>query len=267
MVLKKKKQQRALKTNLKAGVIFTLALLLIGGVFAFNAKFEAERNQTGDDFCRKGFVPEITAILIDHTDSFTPVQQEALKTYLTDIAMSVKKNGMLQIYSVDSTKRSVLISGFSKCNPGDTEDLENKLARRLSTVRKNYEDTFVKGLEAELNKTMVAETAQESPIMESIQSVSVTAFSGEERASAKKKLIIVSDLLEHTPELSFFKGIPNFDDYKKTVHWQNARSNMSGIEVQIFLLRRSKGQSEDLIPFWERFFAGQGAIVQATNGI
>ncbi len=267
MVLKKKKQQKALKMNLKAGFIFTCAILLLGGIFILNAKFETERKQTGKDFCRKGFVPEITVILIDHTDHFTPVQKTALKTHLTDIAMSIKKNGMLQIYSVDSTKSAVLQPELSLCNPGDSEDLENKLARRAGTVRKNYEDTFVKGIEAELSKTMTANSASQSPIMESIQSVLVTAFTGQNKEGAKKNLIVVSDLLEHTSDLSFFNGIPDFSDYKKTLHWQNTRSDMEEIDVHIFLLRRNKGQSIGLIPFWEQFFESQGATVQATDSI
>lgn len=267
MVLKKKKKQKALKTKLKAGLIFACALILIGGVFALNATFEGERKKIGQDFCRKDSVPEITAILIDHTDELTPIQQASLKTHLTDIAMSVKKNGMLQIYSVASIKKSVLRAEFSLCNPGDSEDLENKISRRASTVRSNYEDTFVKGLENELNKTMTASGATESPIMESIQSVLTTAFTGEAKKAAKKKLIVVSDLLEHTSELSFFSSIPDFESYKKTTHWRNMKSDMGAVDVQLFLIRRNKGQTNDLIPFWERFFESQGASVQETNNI
>jgi hypothetical protein len=260
MLLKRKKQLKSLISNMKGVAIFATALLLLSGVFYLNQKFENNRMRTDKDtFCQAGAMPEITAILVDHTDNFTPIQREALRKTLRDIAFSVNKNSMIQLYDVGSIRASVLQPKFSLCNPGNGDDLENELARRASTVRRNYEDIFVKKLDVELKAVLTAEAAKESPIMESIQSVLVTAFAGRDRAAPKKTLVIASDLLEYTPALSFLKGVPDFDTYKKTIHWQNIRSDMRDIDVKLLFIRREKGQSNDLLLFWQHYFENQNA--------
>lgn len=260
MLLKKKKQHRKIIGNLKAAAIFSVALLLLSAVFYLNNKFEENRKKTNKEtFCRAGSMPEITAILVDHTDNFTPLQQEALRKLLRDIALGVQKNGMIELYSVHSIRAAVLVPEFSLCNPGSDDDLENRLARRASTVRRNYEQTFVKKLDTELTKILTADPARESPIMESIQSVIVTAFVGREKEASKKTLVIVSDLLEHTPQLSFLKNMPDFEEYQKTSHWQNIRSELRNVNIKVMLIRRERGQPPKLLPFWQRFFENQNA--------
>ena len=260
MLLKKKKQLKSLIGNIKAVVVFSVAALLLSGVFYLNDKFETNRKQTDKDtFCKAGLIPEITAILIDHTDTFTPVQQVALRKSLRDIALGIPKNGMVQLYSVDSTRKTVLQPEFSLCNPGNGDDWENMLARRASTVHRDYEDIFVKKLDVELNKMLTDGSAKESPIMTSIQSVIVTAFKGKDRAASKKTLVVVSDLQEYTPTLSFMKSVPDFDDYKKTPHWQNIKWDMRGIDVKVMLIRREQWHPKNLLIFWQHYFENQGA--------
>ena len=71
--------------------------VLLSAVFYLNDKFEHNRLQTDKNtFCQTGVIPEITAILVDHTDKFTPVQHEALRKYLRDTALGIQKNGMVQ---------------------------------------------------------------------------------------------------------------------------------------------------------------------------
>lgn len=265
-LLKKKKRMKSLIANAKAAVILSTAMLLLSGVFYLNARFETDREQTDKQtFCRAGSIPEVVAIIVDHTDKFTPVQREALRKYLRDVALGVQKNGMVQLYEVGSTSTSVLQPKFFLCNPGNESDLENEIARRASTVRWNYEETFVKKLNMVLENLLAAKPAEQSPIMESVQSVEVTAFAGQDRATAKKTLIIVSDLLQYTPNLSLYHGAPDFVAFKKTPLWQNIHMDMRGITVKVLYVRRSSDQSKDLLSFWQKYFEAQGALFQAPE--
>jgi hypothetical protein len=265
-LLKRKKQLKSLIANTKAVVILAVAALLLSGVFYLNAKFEVNREQTDKQtFCRAGNMPEIVAVIVDHTDKFTPVQHEALRRYLRDTALGVQKNGMVQLYDVDSVSKSVLQPKFFLCNPGDENDFENTLARRASTVRWNYEETFVKKLDAVLNELLTAKAADQSPIMESIQSVAVTAFAGKDRASAKKTFIIVSDMLQYTKDVSLYNKVPDFEAFKKTLSWRNIHSDMRGVTVKVLYIRRDHGQSKDLLSFWQKYFEEQGAIFQTPE--
>ena len=264
--LKRKKQLRDLVANMKAVAIVSVAALLLGSVFFLSQKFENDRQKTDKiTFCQEGALPEVTAILVDHTDNFTPVQHEALRKYLRDAALSVKKTGMVQLYDVDSTRKSILEPKFFLCNPGSDDDLENALARRASTVRFNYEETFVKKLDEILGELLTAKASKESPIMESIQSVEVTAFAGKDRAASKKTLIIVSDLLEFTHDLSLYNKAPDFETFKKTIEWRNIHADMRGVTVKVLYIRRDKGQSTDLLSFWQRYFEGQGAVFETPE--
>jgi hypothetical protein len=239
----------------------SVAAVLLSGVFYLNDKFEHNRLLTDKStFCQTGAIPEITAVLVDHTDKFTPVQHEALRKYLRDTALGIQKNGMIQLYDVDSTRKAILTPKFFLCNPGNTDDLENQIARRASTVRQNYEDTFVKKLDVVLAELLTAQPAQTSPIMESVQSIAVTAFSGKDRQAPKKTLIIVSDLLQYTPQVSLYNKVPDFDTFKKSATWQLTHTDLSGINVKVLYIRRDKGQSKDLLAFWQKYFESQGAV-------
>ncbi|MDE1152088.1 MAG: hypothetical protein PW788_06060 [Micavibrio sp.] len=264
MSLRKKKAKKAQASFAKGVMVLLVAFILLGGLLFLNFKSTKDIENTGKDFCRTDVLPEVTAILIDHTDIFSPLQRTALEKHLQETASGIRKNGMIQFYSVDSIRSSVLKPDFYLCNPGNEDDLENKVGKRLSTVKKNYEDKFTHILESGLDKVLQAGTAQESPIMESLQSVQVTSFTGLDRKAERRRLILVSDLLEHTNRLSFFKGVPDFNDFKASSVWQLVKSDLHDVDVEIFFLRResaAKLQTTKLRDFWVSFFENQGATV------
>lgn len=264
MVLKKKKSKKATASTTKGILILCVAAILLVGLFYLNMKSANDIENTGKDFCRTDVLPEITAILIDHTDTFTPLQRAALERHLLVTASAIRKNGMIEFYSVDNINSSVLKPDFYLCNPGGEDDFENRVGKRLSTVKKNYDEKFTAILNSGLDKVLQASTSQESPIMASLQSVQVTSFVGKERKAEKKKLILVSDLLEHTKKISFFKGVPDFSEFKSNPEWQQVKSDLKDVEVEIFFLRRdsaAKLQTTKLRDFWVSFFENQGATV------
>lgn len=103
--------------------------------------------------------------------------------------------------------------------------------------------------------------------MESLQSVAVTSFVGEDGGVATKTLILVSDLLEHTEKFSLYKKIPDFEAYKESPHWRSVKADLSDVDVEIFTLRRDGLdllQNNKLLGFWMKSFVNQGAHIRRT---
>ncbi len=78
----------------------------------------------------------------------------------------------------------------------------------------------------------------------------------------RSKIVLVSDLLEHTGEFSFIGEFQNLPDIKRS-HIGKSKSGYVRIEVTIFFLHREgkKLQTSALRNFWREYLRGQGASV------
>jgi hypothetical protein len=82
------------------------------------------------------------------------------------------------------------------------------------------------------------------------------------------KLTIISDMIQNSPEYSFFKN--KIDTYKNSDYYLKYKTNMQNFEVQIMLTRRdkmSKYQSNEYLDFWLKYFELQNAIIKEIKRI
>jgi hypothetical protein len=247
--------------NTQAIIILVVALVLLGGFLTTYFLAKEDASHISQDFCRADPMPEMTAVVIDHTDKINTIQKADLERRLWDIANNLDKNGKIQFFSVEKVGNSVLQPGLSLCNPGSEKEV-SEWSGNKRLARKHYEEKFASLLKEKLEDILNAPTATTSPIMEATQSVVVTAFTGNSNTANKKKLVLVSDLLEHADGFSVYKGAPDFDDYRKGGHWSSVRADMSGIEVVILFLNRPGAeniQKRNLQKFWMDYFYEQGA--------
>ncbi len=244
--------------------ITAITILLAGGLFykIYNAR-SISNNINKTTFCRKDGSKEITVVLVDHTDKINIIQQTSIENRLWDEVKGTTKNSLIKVFDVGKVIDKVLVPEISLCNPGDELSV-NEITGNKEFTKKHFENKFKEPINKILKRIIDSKIANESPIMESIQSVVVTSFIGNTSKDAKKKLIIVSDILQHSKEFSLYKEIPDFEQYKNSSHWKSVRSNMSGVEVEIFFLHRKEAsaiQTSKLRDFWINFFESQGATV------
>lgn len=212
-------------------------------------------------YCKAGGVDEVTVILIDHTDDFNTVQQSRLGDLLLQIATSIPKNSKIELYNVRPVTETLLKPVFSLCNPGDGSDV-NALTGNKGFAKKAYEEKFKKQLQNSLSEVFGGDTANVSPIMEALQSVNVSSLLGENASASSKNLIIVSDFLQHTKNFSLYQPIPDFIAFKNGAYFSSVRSDLHGVHVDMYYLRRDgqmNSQTEKLRDFWFSFFKEQGA--------
>lgn len=259
-----RKVKRNSRSNIIATFMFAASFAIIFGLgyLYFMAKNQVDEIDSAT-FCHKGEPTAVTAILIDHTDNINATQKAALEIRLWDIAKSIPKNSVIRVYSVGGVAKQVLVPDIVLCNPGNGETVSSITGNKVLAT-KRYEQKFKEPITKILDRIVSGGTAEESPIMKSLQSVAVTSFVGEDKNISRKKLILVSDLLEHTSAFSVYKGVPDFESYKNTSNWSSVKADLTGVDVEIFFLRREgeeRLQNVKLRDFWTKFIENQGASV------
>ena len=262
---KKFKKKSTKRPDALIGIsLIAVAIVIFVGIFiAQNNAIEKKSLINKENFCAHE-LKESTTILIDHSDKLNAIQRAGLQARLWDIVENLPKNShQIKIFSVDKVKENVLTPEVVLCNPGSEKEM-GKYSENEKMVRKQYEEKFKKHLDETLNGILSEESASQSPIMEAVQSVAVTSFIGEKSKKIKKKLILVSDLLEHTSNFSVYGGVIVFEKYQTEEHWKSVKSDLNDVEVEIYFLHRDgelKLQNGKLRDFWIQFFENQGAKV------
>lgn len=258
-----KVSSRRLKEHRQGIIIFSFAALLATSlIFAYFYFLQKSESIDADTFCKKGIPEQVTVVLIDHTDQFNEVQKADLERELFNLANNkIPQNTWLKLIAVSADPAQLLKAEKPFCNPGDDRTVSN-LTGNKQKAKKLYEIKYKKKIEGMLEEMLHTKSTNSSPIMEALQAVAVTTFKGEE-APVIKKLILVSDLLQHTDEFSMYNGIPDFSTFKQSAYWKKIKSNFSDVEVEILFIRRDGAdslQNSNLIKFWAAYFAEQDVL-------
>jgi hypothetical protein len=208
----------------------------------------------------------VTSILIDRTDGLNPVQATALSDWVRSWAGDVQEGGAFKVYEVGSGG-ALLSPVVDICNPGSSEG-KSDLINNKRKLDERYEKGFKQKIEQLLHDMQTDKTAKTSPIMEGIQAIAVSDFGP--AAPEVRKLIIVSDLLQNGPSLSLYKSVPDAETFLSSPAGSSLRSNLSGVDVSVFILNRkaeASKQTDALGMFWMNWLTGQGASVTEQRRI
>lgn len=242
------------------GLGFLVLLAVVGVVVAI---YVSKVNEIAEldpvTFCPKSGATAVTSVLVDRTDGINDVQAEALEALFMTWIQKVPEHGAFRIYEVsgDGMRDPVV----DVCNPGDVENV-SALTGNKRLTRERYEEKFKGPIEAMIAGMRSDAEAQSSPIMESVQAIAVRDFSAG-RAKEERRLIIVSDLMQHTDGLSLYKAPPDIQDFRKSIEGQKIESDLAGIETTIYLLHSSSAkQTGNVVQFWLDWLMFQRADLQ-----
>jgi hypothetical protein len=103
--------------------------------------------------------------------------------------------------------------------------------------------------------------AKTSAIFEAIQSVSLQSFQMVKLAAdAPRRLILMSDLIQFTKTLDFYRGDLNYQNFQQTNEARRLHTNLTGVSVEILFIPRARPDRIDrLVRFWTNWFVDQGA--------
>lgn len=236
------------------GVLISLFCIAAVGIFLY-WKFTAETQPelVADTLCPIEGPFEATVVLIDSSDSIPEVGRLQIEQYLQDTADNLADYGLLELRILEPGTPGGLVV-FSKCNPGDGSNLST-LTANPKLARRTWLSSFREPLRDALKSSLVATEANSSPIMETIQRIAVSRFTGNKAEGRSNHLIVVSDMLEHGPDFSHYRNGTSFAGYKSSPAYRKFSTDLNGATVSIFYVERlnSPVDSGSHIEFWSKW--------------
>ncbi len=197
-----------------------------------------------------------TVVLLDATDSFNSIQQAVIRRQLEEIKLEIPRYGSIELYAVRAIDTQLLNPEIKICNPGTKENI-NPIIGNPEKIQKRWVNDFSNKLDDIFNRILNLEPANDSPIMQSIQSVNISAFPLKELPEKQKRLIIVSDMLQHTSEYSHYSSDINFSQFQNTEYFKKIKTNLRNTTIEILYVRRDINrnlQNRKHIQFWQDYF-------------
>ncbi|MFC1488835.1 hypothetical protein ACFL6B_03205 [Thermodesulfobacteriota bacterium] len=245
--------------------MIAIVVAVLGYFFLKGKLVEIDKNT----FCPKKNPADITAVLIDRTDRLNAVQQASIRVRLNDLREEIPVGGSLELYSVGPIDKELLRPEFKMCNPGRGDEV-NPLIGNQRIVERRWKEGFYKPLQRVFDNMLAPGTAAKSPIMESIQSIAVSTFSRRKLKNVEKRLVLVSDMLQHTNNISHYRGDLDFDKLRESDHYRHVRANLKDVKIIILYINRENTgnlQGRNHIEYWQKYFADQGAILVRVASI
>lgn len=266
----RKRKQATQRKNL----IGSLLIFAVLGLVAFLAffRYELQNKQLAYDtetLCPSNITsPKYVALVFDKSDAYNKIQQQFLRRFFDDFKANLLPGTRISIYVIDAHNNKEIAPDFVVCVPRTGDDA-NALYENPKLIRQRWHERFEQPLDLAINGFMQPAQADFSPIMEVFQTISLSAFPlGSE--TVPKQIILISDMLQHTPEWSHYRGQMDFSNLQKTLYYQRINTDLQQAEVNILYVRREgmeKLQNKRHAFFWSDFIQSIGGRVTLIEKI
>jgi hypothetical protein len=275
--------ERAGKARRTGALLLAAFVVLAGGLGYFLLWAGGQSQKLGADLCpeaRDFRPPKLIVLLFDQTDRLTRLHRAALeakfRALIHDEFESAEAQDRwqftrIEIYSfrgvaagrgaIDLTRRLAL------CNPGGVTAL-TKWIKNPEQVRRQFENDFKKQVETILDGLMTFDDAPQSPILEAIKEVGLKVFADPRYRQSERHLVVASDLIHNTPDLSMFRAVPRHAEFARTPYGQRMAAELKGVRLRawVFTTAASAGVGRDrLALFWAAYFAAGGVDRRADD--
>lgn len=244
-----------------------VALGLLGGAIFWKSRTEAEMAVNSETLCPTATGPVAeTAILFDLTDPLTAAQSDQLVQYM-ELEFADARVGTQFTMGVVSENSADWGATAPLCKPRSGKDVSS-LTQNIAMVKQRYDERFLAPLDANLKRMISASGANSSPIMESLQAL-IAGTPGFLTFSGQRKLILVSDLLQHSEAMSFYRG-DDWQSFSASPDFQRLGRTLDGVDVEIFAVPRVVDKIKDpraVEHFWLRYFDMQGAKLPILHNL
>ena len=237
-------------------------MAIVAGVFyLYSVQKQSHVALNPDNFCPATTLPvEMTALVIDATDSLNRVQQSSVRNIIEKLVSNTPRHGALAIYLVSTDPEVQSEPVFFRCNPGRGDEID-PIFGNPQKVEYLWKTGFQEVLDEQLTRTLESEGANSSPIMESVLWAAIQHFDKDGYSDIPRNLVVISDFLQHTNGYSHYRSQPNFAVFERSQYYRKIQSDLEDVNVHLWQIRRnSRHQNADLEKFWEVFFRAQGAV-------
>ncbi len=196
------------------------------------------------------------AVLLDLTDPLSVTQQFRLRSFVDSLIESSGEDTMISI-GVVSEDPSRWGASFAKCRPATGKDA-NQLYENPVLIAQRYRQEFREPVDRLLDELLQGDAESESPIMEALQSL-IAGTQEFTQARGGRRAIIVSDMLQNSENLSFYRD-QGWDYFVERQGERRLAESLDDVAVEIWRIPRESRIPDDLVEgFWTRYFDRQGS--------
>jgi hypothetical protein len=207
---------------------------------------------------------DILAIIIDSTDSIPARSSRQAEEYFRQAILELPINSLVTLYKIDETNESHALPVLIMCRPDDGTHA-NSMTSNPKLIQKMFQTQFWKPVNQVLTSLIKQQPSKSSPIIESIQSAVIESFQANQN-TGQDRIIVLSDLLQHSNLFSHYGVLPNFENYQQKTKKSGLGSlNLDNIHVELLIIPRSipLGSRQNLIQFWADFLKGHKAKLRS----
>lgn len=239
-----------------------LVVAVIVLVFAFRPR-PVERD--ADTLCPLAGPSAVTAVLVDTSDRVSALSRADILGRLEDEVRAGRPDEFFLAFETQVEGGGVLEPLVEVCHPGDPDDA-NPLIQSPQRIAKTLDERFMEPLTKVFADLLDRREAENSPLMESVQSVAVTVFGRREHSNVPKRLLFVSDLMQNTERLSFFRQQVDYDAFADSRGADALSTDLDGVAIEILFVQRgaNQGLATGLAEFWARWTGDHGGFVDSV---
>lgn len=234
-----------------------LMITSVFGLFAAAAMNQppATEQETGCRLDRRD--PSHTIILVDQSDPFNATDLAWVRALLEDEARALPKYGRLTLSVPNAASPYDPVTVWSGCSPGSAEGA-NPIFQNPRMIEQAWQRKFHDPLLAGAEGVLVDNVAPSSPLMEAMFTLGDRPdFQAQ---TPKRRLILVSDLMQHSKDFSMYRTGTDWEAYEGTP-LMDMRPGLAGVDVVARVVPRQEYALPlgEVKAFWQRWFRGTGA--------
>jgi hypothetical protein len=246
-------------------MLFGIVLIgaVIVGIMTYGAFFAEKMEVDMLTGCPVNGPVERHVVLVDQTDTFSAVQAADIQNQFENYKNQLPRYGEMVVYTIRSGVKGLPIPIKRVCNPGGPKDI-NQLVESAQRSAQKWSESFNKPMKEIFLNILKPNSSKSSPIIETIQAVTVKEFGPKLMDGRVKKLIIISDFLQYSSALSHYKKTLNLDRFFKSKTYTKLRADLRDVEIDMLYVFRNTqkaNQNSSHRNFWIRLFEKQHGVV------
>ncbi|MDB5579939.1 MAG: uncharacterized protein JWR80_5115 [Bradyrhizobium sp.] len=271
MARRNRKAKESSQTLLAVALGSTGVLILAGLLGAYWYVKSSRPELDTETNCPKTGPRAIHVILFDRSDPISDQQGQRIRQSIDKYRVDAQFGTRFDLYTFEGDTTHTLQPKLSICALGKPEEA-NRLIQNPERVRQRYETRFSSVLNQTVADLLRTTTQATSPIIESIRAAGISSFGPIEAGQVPLKLTLISDMVQHTKQISQFQADVKFPDLAAMPIWITLQPRLKGADVEIlYLLRPSALRARAPIQngphqrFWEQLITASGGRVNLID--
>ena len=238
-------------------------VLSVIGLFSF-AAFNAAPALDPENECRMDRNdPAHTILLIDQSDPFSENDLAWVDELIDAEARALPRFGRLTVILPNSAQPYDPKTLYAHCSPGSVEDA-NPILQNPRMIDDTWREHFYKPLSSTVGETLKTTSQPSSPLFEALYAVGDRADFQSNRSN--RRLVIVSDLMQHSDGFSFYRTGTDLEAFNQT-SLAGQTPQFDGVDVVARIVPRQEYDLpiSELKAFWRSYFDKTGGTFGSTN--